>query len=418
MKQRRVVVTGLGALTPIGNTLPEFWDNLINGINGAAPITRFDSTKFKTRFACEVKNYKPEDFFDRKEIRKFDTFCQYALITAAEAVENAGINFESLNTNRIGVIWGSGNGGFQTFEDQISEYVQNGFTPRFSPFFIPRVIVDTAPGLISIKYGLRGVNFSTVSACASANSAMVDAFNYIKWGKAEMILTGGSEAAITPGSVGGFGALKALSTNNDNFDSASRPFDTSRDGFVLGEGSGTLIFEELEHALERGARIYAEVVGGGMSGDAYHMTASHPEGLGAKLGMEAALEDAGLSTKDVDYINAHATSTGIGDLSELRAIQSLFGESISKINISATKSMTGHLLGAAGAVEGISAVMAIKEGVIPPTINTTELDPAIDKGFNLTLGESVRRDINVAMSNNFGFGGHNVSMIFKKYEGV
>ncbi len=416
MKERRVVVTGLGAITPIGNNVEAFWNNLINGCSGVGPITRFDASKFKTRFACEVKEYNPEEFFDRKEVRKFDTFCQYALITAGEAVSDAGIDFSVLNTNRIGCIWGSGNGGFQTFEDQITEYVQGDFTPRFSPFFIPRVIVDTAPGLISIKYGLRGVNFSTVSACASANSAMVDALNYIKWGKANMIITGGSEAAITPGSVGGFGALKGLSTNNEEFDTASRPFDESRDGFVLGEGGGAIVFEELEHALARGAKIYAEVAGGGMSGDAYHMTASHPEGLGARLGMEAALEDAGMTIGDIDYINAHATSTGIGDLSELRAIQTLLGEDIARINISATKSMTGHLLGAAGAVEGIAAILAVKHGIVPPTINTRKLDSAIDEGFNLTLGKAVKRDIRVAMSNNFGFGGHNVSIIFKKYE--
>lgn len=415
MKQRRVVVTGMGALSPIGNNLNDFWNNLINGVGGAGPITKFDSEKFKTHFACEVKNYNAEDFFDKKEARKYDAFCQYALVVADEAVKDAGIDFSGLNTNKIGCIWGSGNGGFQTFEEQITEYVQGGFVPRFSPFFIPKVILDTAPGLISIKYGLRGVNFSTVSACASANSAMVDALFYIKWGKADMIVTGGSEAAITPGSVGGFGALKALSTNNENYQTASKPFDADREGFVIGEGAGALIFEELEHALKRGAKIYAEVVGGGMSGDAYHMTASHPEGLGAKLGMEAALEDAELKAADVDYINAHATSTGIGDLSELKAIQSVFGEGISKINISATKSMTGHLLGAAGAVEGIAAIKALQEGVIPPTINTQNLDPVIDPGFNLTLGKAVKRDINVAMSNNFGFGGHNVSIIFKKF---
>jgi 3-oxoacyl-[acyl-carrier-protein] synthase II len=415
MKQRRVVVTGMGTLSPIGNNLNDFWSNLVNGIGGAGPITKFDSEKFKTHFACEVKNYNPEDFFDKKEARKYDAFCQYALVVADEAVKDANIDFSTLNTNRIGCIWGSGNGGFQTFEDQITEYVQSGFVPRFSPFFIPKVILDTAPGLISIKYGLRGVNFSTVSACASANSAMVDALFYIKWGKADMIITGGSEAAITPGAVGGFGALKALSTNNENYQTASKPFDVDREGFVIGEGAGALIFEELEHALKRGATIYAEVAGGGMSGDAYHMTASHPEGLGAKLGMEAALEDAQLNASDVDYINAHATSTGIGDLSELKAIQALFGDDISKINISATKSMTGHLLGAAGAVEGIAAIKALQEGIIPPTINTQSLDPAIDSGFNLTLGKAVKRDIKVAMSNNFGFGGHNVSIIFKKY---
>lgn len=416
MKQRRVVITGLGALTPIGNNVNDFWNNLVNGKSGAGLITKFDTTNFKTKFGCEVKNYNPEDHFDKKEARKMDYFSQYALVTAEEAVKDSGVNFDVLDKDRIGVIWASGNGGFQTFEEQVTEFAKGDGNPRFNPFFIHKVLIDTAPGMISIKYGLRGVNYSTVSACASSNSAIVDAFNYIRWGKANMFITGGSEAAITPASIGGFGAMKALSTNNENHMSASRPFDMNRDGFVMGEGAGALILEEYEHAKARGAKIYAEVVGGGMTGDAYHITATHPDGYGAMMGMKLALEEAGIKATDVDYINAHATSTGLGDVSELKAVGTLLKENISKVNISATKSMTGHLLGAAGAIEGIAAILATKHDCIPPTINTKDIDPEIGGGFNLTLGKKVARKVNYALSNTFGFGGHNASVLFKKYE--
>ncbi|HYG37375.1 MAG TPA: beta-ketoacyl-ACP synthase II [Cytophagales bacterium] len=416
MKQRRVVVTGLGAITPIGNNVNDFWNSLVNGKSGAGLITKFDTTNFKTKFGCEVKNYNPEDHFDKKEARKMDYFSQYALVTAEEAVKDSGVNFDVLDKDKIGVIWASGNGGFQTFEEQVTEFAKGDGNPRFNPFFIHKVLIDTAPGMISIKYGLRGVNYSTVSACASSNSAIVDAFNYIKWGKADMFITGGSEAAITPASIGGFGAMKALSTNNENHMSASRPFDMNRDGFVMGEGAGALILEEYEHAKARGAKIYAEVVGGGMTGDAYHITATHPDGYGAMMGMKLALEEAGIKATDLDYINAHATSTGLGDVSELKAVGTLLKENISKVNISATKSMTGHLLGAAGAIEGIAAILATKHDCIPPTINTKDIDPEIGGGFNLTLGKKVARKVNYALSNTFGFGGHNATVLFKKYE--
>ena len=416
MKQRRVVITGLGALTPIGSNLNEFWTNLINGKSGAGLITRFDTTHFKTKFACEVKNYNPENYFDKKEARKMDLFSQYALIASDEAVKDSGVDFTSLDVNRVGVIWASGNGGFLTFEEQISEFAKGDGTPRFNPFFIHKVLIDTSSGLISIRHGLRGVNFCTVSACASGNTAIVDAFNYIKWNKADMIITGGSEAAVTAGSVGGFGAMKALSTNNENYMEASRPFDVSRDGFVMGEGAGAIILEEYEHAKRRGAKIYGEVAGGGISADAYHITATHPEGLGAILGMRLALEEAEITTSQVDYINCHATSTPLGDVSELKAVASLFKDDIASINISATKSMTGHLLGAAGAIEAIACIMAVKENIVPPTINTKEIDPEIGEGFDLTLGKSVKRQVNYALSNTFGFGGHNATVLIKKLE--
>lgn len=414
MKEKRVVVTGLGALTPLGNNIADFWNGLIEGKNGVGPITKFDTTHFKTKFACELKGFHPEDHFEKKEFRKMDACCHYALVSAEEAIKDAGIDFKVLNNERIGVIWGTANGGFGTFEEQVLEFGKGDGVPRFNPFFIPKILVDTAAGLISIKYDLRGINFCTVSACASASHGIIDALNYIKWGKADMIITGGSEAAITQSSIGGFNALKALSTNNEDFSIASRPFDTNRDGFVMAEGAGALILEEYEHALKRGAKIYAEVTGGGMAGDAYHMTATHPEGRGAQLGMKTALEDAGIQPSEVDYINAHATSTPLGDVCELKAVRSVFGDHISKVSISSTKSATGHLLGAAGAIESIACILAIKEGIVPPTINTKEIDPEIDPRFNFVIGKSEKRDINIALNNTFGFGGHNASIVFKK----
>ncbi len=416
MELKRVVVTGLGALTPIGNTVPEFWDGLISGVSGAAPMTRFDTEKFKTKFACEVKNFVAEDYLEKKEARKIDPFVQYALVATAEAVKDAGLDFEKLNTNRIGVIWGSGIGGLKTFLDEIMEFAKGDGTPRLNPFFIPKMIIDIAPGHISMKYGLRGPNFSCVSACASSTNALIDAFTYIKLGRADMIVSGGSEAILNEAGIGGFNAMHALSTRNDDPKTASRPFDKDRDGFVAGEGAGTIILEELEHAKARGAKIYAEIVGGGMSADANHITAPHPEGLGAKLVMQSALDDAGLKTTDIDYINVHGTSTPLGDISETTAIVNLFGEHAYKLNISSTKSMTGHLLGAAGAIESIACILAIKNGIVPPTINHFTDDPAIDPKLNLTFGKAQKRDIKVALSNTFGFGGHNASVIFKKYE--
>lgn len=411
---RRVVVTGLGALTPIGNNVNDFWNSLVNGVSGAAPITRFDAAKFKTRFACELKNFNPLDHIEKAEARKYDAYTQYALIAVEEAIKEAGIDFSVLNRNRIGVIWGSGNGGIQTFQEQVMEFAKGDGTPRFNPFFIPKMIVDIASGIISIKHGLRGVNFTTVSACATSNTAIIDAFNYIKWGKADMIITGGSEAPINETGMGGFNAVKALSTFNENPAVASRPFDVKRDGFVMGEGAGALILEEYEHAVKRGATILAEVAGGGMAGDAYHLTGTHPEGEGAFLGMEAALEDAGITAAEIDYLNAHATSTPLGDNSELKATQRMFGEHAAKLHISATKSMTGHLLGAAGAVEAIACIRAIQNDIIPPTINTQEVDPELPGGLNLTLGTAVKKTVNYAMSNTFGFGGHIATAIFKK----
>jgi len=411
---RRVVITGMGALTPIGNNVEDFWQSLVNGISGAAGITKFDTTKFKTKFACELKNFDPLDFIPKSEARKFDLFSQYALIATEEAIKNGNITFDNLNKNRIGVIWGSGNGGIGTFQQQVAEFAQGDGTPRFNPFFIPKMIVDIASGLISIKYGLRGVNFTTVSACATSNTAIIDAFNYIKWDKADMIITGGSEAPITESSVGGFNASKALSTHNENPENASRPFDVNRDGFVMAEGAGTIILEELEHAKKRGAIIIAEIVGGGMAADAYHMTGTHPEGEGAYLGMLAALEDANISATAIDYLNTHATSTPQGDNSELKAVERVFGRN-SKLNISATKSMTGHLLGAAGAVEAIACIKAIQHNIVPPTINAVDIEPEFKDIFNLTLGKAQTREVNYAMSNTFGFGGHIATTIFKKY---
>lgn len=410
---KRVVITGLGALTPIGNNVNDFWQSLVNGVSGAAPITKFDTTKFKTKFACELKNFDPLNYIEKAEARKYDLFTQYALISVDEAVKNANINFETLNRNKIGVIWGSGNGGINTFQEQVLEFAKGDGTPRFSPFFIPKMIVDIASGVISIKYGLRGINYTTVSACATSNTAIIDAFNYIRWGKADMMITGGSEAPINESSVGGFNASKALSTLNDNPKIASRPFDINRDGFVMGEGAGAIILEEYEHAIKRNAPIIAEIVGGGMAADAYHLTGTHPEGEGAYLGMLAALEDANISANEIDYLNTHATSTPQGDNSELKAVERVFGKN-SKINISATKSMTGHLLGAAGAVEAIACIKAVQNNIIPPTINSVEIEPEYKDVFNLTLHKAQQRQVNYAMSNTFGFGGHIATTIFKE----
>ncbi|MBE7178098.1 MAG: beta-ketoacyl-ACP synthase II [Mucilaginibacter polytrichastri] len=416
MTLKRVVVTGLGALTPIGNSLSAYWNGLQNGVSGAAPITHFDASLFKTKFACEVKNFRAEDFLDKKEARKLDPFVHYALVTADEAIKDAALDFSVLNADRIGVIWGSGIGGLKTFLDEVVNFAKGDGTPRFNPFFIPKMILDIAPGHISIKYGLRGPNFSTVSACASGNNALIDAFNYIRLGKADMFVSGGSEAIINEAGIGGFNAMHALSTRNDDPATASRPFDKDRDGFVAGEGSGCIILEELEHAKARGAKIYAEMAGGGMSADAYHMTAPHPEGHGASLVMKAALSDAGLTPADIDYINVHGTSTPIGDPQEVKAIQNVFGEHAYNLNISSTKSMTGHLLGAAGAVEAIAAILAVKNDIIPPTINHFTDDEAFDPKLNFTFNKAQKRTVNVAQSNAFGFGGHNASVIFKKYK--
>jgi 3-oxoacyl-[acyl-carrier-protein] synthase II len=413
---RRVVVTGIGALTPLGNNLHEFWDGLVNGVSGANMITRFDTEKYKTKFACELKNYDSAKYFDRKEVNKLDLYAQYALITTDEAIADSGINLEKVDKDRVGVIWASGIGGLETFFLAIKSHVLGDGTPRFSPFFIPKMIGDIAAGVISIKYGFRGPNFGTVSACASSTNAIIDAINYIRWGKADMFVTGGSEACVNEPGIGGFNALQALSTNNNEFKSASRPFDKTRDGFVLGEGAGSLIVEEYEHAKARGARIYAELVGTGLTADAYHMTAPHPEGLGARNVMKLALQDAGLTVADIDYINVHGTATPLGDISETKAIVEVFGEHAYKLNISSTKSMTGHLLGAAGAIEAITAIMAVVNDVVPPTINFTVPDPDIDQNLNLTLNKSQNRKVNAAISNTFGFGGHNASVIIKKYE--
>lgn len=416
MELKRVVVTGVGALTPLGNTVAETWRNLLDGVSGAAPITRFDTTNFKTQFACEVKGFDPADYLDKKEARRSDRFTQYALVTVGEALRDAAIVPEKFDTARIGVIWASALGGLETTEEQLLKYHQDGGNPRFSPLFIPKMLVDASSGAISLHYGLRGINYNTVSACASTNHALIDAFYQLRLGKADIIVSGGSEAAITPSSVGGFNSAQALSTRNDDPQHASRPFDATRDGFVLGEGSCALILEEYEHAVRRGAKIYAEMVGGGGSADAYHATAAHPEGDGAYLSMQSALEDAHLTPADIDYINPHATSTPVGDLSELKAMQRLLGDHLDQVQISATKSMTGHLLGAAGAVEALIAVLATCHDVIPPTINTTQLDPAVPAELNLTLGAKAQRTVNVAMSNSFGFGGHNSTVIFQKLE--
>ena len=411
---KRVVVTGLGALTPIGNNVADYWASLMAGASGAAPITKFDTTLFKTKFACELKNFDVYQHIDKSEARRMDPFSHYALIAADEAVKDAGLDLEKINKDKVGVIWGSGNGGFSTFQNQVTEFVEGGRNPRFNPFFIPRTIVDIASGLISMKYGFRGVNFATVSACATSNTAIIDAFNYIRLGKANIIVSGGSEAPICEAGIGGFNACKALSTRNDDPATASRPFDADRDGFVMGEGAGCLILEEYEHAKARGAKIYVELVGGGMSADAYHLTSTHPEGAGAVLGIQAALEDAEITPADIDYLNMHATSTSQGDLSELRAIATVFGTE-SELRLSATKSMTGHLLGGAGAIEAIASIMALKEGIIPPTINTQNLDAAIPQGLNIVLGKAEKRPLRYVMSNTFGFGGHNATAIFKRY---
>ncbi|SFN78270.1 3-oxoacyl-[acyl-carrier-protein] synthase II [Algoriphagus ornithinivorans] len=415
MNLKRVVVTGIGALTPIGNTSEEFWKALSTGVSGAAPITKFDASLFKTQFACEIKNLDLDQFIDRKEARKMDPFTQYAMITADQAMADSGLDLEKIDKSRAGVIWGSGIGGLKTFQDEVTDYAKGDGTPRFNPFFIPKMIADISAGFISIKYGFRGPNFVTVSACASATNALIDAFNYIRLGKADIFISGGSEAAVTEAGIGGFNAMKALSQRNDSPETASRPFDKDRDGFVLGEGAGALILEEYEHAKARGAKIYAEIVGGGMSADANHITAPHPEGLGASSVMESALDDANLKPEDIDYINVHGTSTPLGDVSETKAIQKVFGEHAYKLNISSTKSMTGHLLGAAGAIEAIASIFAIKHSLIPPTINHFTDDETFDPGLNLTFNKAQQREVNYALSNTFGFGGHNCSVIFKKY---
>ena len=414
MKPRRVVVTGLGALTPIGNTLPAYWEGLLSGKSGADRISYFDPSLFKTQFACELKNFDPLDHFDRKESRKYDRFAQYALVSVAEAIEDAQIPLTKIDKDRVGVIWGAGIGGLETFQNEVLNFSAGNENPRFNPFFIPKMIADIAPGLISIKYGFRGPNFATVSACASASNAMIDALNYIRLGYSDIIITGGSEAAVTKAGIGGFNAMHALSKRNDDPKSASRPFDKDRDGFVLGEGAGALILESYEHAVKRGAKIYAEFAGGGLSADAHHMTAPHPEGLGAIKVMENCLKDAEISTQEVDTINMHGTSTPLGDVAESNAIVKVFKNHTYKMNINSTKSMTGHLLGAAGAIEAIASIMSIKHGIVPPTINHKTPDEDIDQKINFTLGKAQKRTVNIALSNTFGFGGHNACVLFKK----
>lgn len=414
MEPRRVVVTGLGALTPIGNTLSAYWEGLLSGTSGAAPITYFDPTLFKTQFACELKNFDPLDHFDRKEARKYDRFAQYALVSVAEAIEDSQLQLDTVDKDRVGVIWGAGIGGLETFQNEVLNFAAGNENPRFNPFFIPKMIADIAPGLISIKYGFRGPNFATVSACASASNAMIDALNYIRLGYSDVIVTGGSEAAVTKAGIGGFNAMHALSKRNEDPKTASRPFDKDRDGFVLGEGAGALILEAYEHAVARGATIYAELAGGGLSADAHHMTAPHPEGLGATKVMENCLRDATLDPTEVDAINMHGTSTPLGDIAESSAIVKVFGDHAYAMNINSTKSMTGHLLGAAGAVEAIASIMAIKHGVVPPTINHQTPDEEIDQKINFTFGKAQKRTVNVALSNTFGFGGHNACVLFKK----
>ncbi|MCL6267351.1 beta-ketoacyl-ACP synthase II [Flagellimonas myxillae] len=414
MQIKRVVVTGMGALTPIGNNLEAYWEGLRTGKSGCAPITYFDTEKFKTKFACELKGYDPSDYFDRKEARKLDRFAQYALVSSDEAIADSGIDLETIDKFRVGVVWGAGIGGLETFQNEMIGYAGGDGTPRFNPFFIPKMIADIAPGNISIKHGFMGPNYTTVSACASSANAMIDALNYIRLGHCDVIVTGGSEAAVTIAGMGGFNAMHALSTRNDSPESASRPFDATRDGFVLGEGAGALILEEYEHAKARGAKIYAEVVGGGLSSDAHHMTAPHPEGVGVVRVMENCLENAGLKPEDVDAINTHGTSTPLGDVAELKAISKVFGAHASNININSTKSMTGHLLGAAGAIEAIASILAMEHSIVPPTINHSVVDENIDPSFNLTLNKAQEREVNVAMSNTFGFGGHNACVLFKK----
>lgn len=416
MNLKRVVVTGIGALTPIGNTASEFWQGLLSGKSGAGPITRFDATNYKTKFACEVKNFDPTNFIERKEVKRLDRFAQFAMVSSDEAIRDAGLDAPEINKDRVGVIWASGIGGLDVFIEEITNLALNP-VPRFNPFFIPKMIIDIAPGHISMKHGFRGPNYATVAACASTNAAMIDAFNLIRLGKATAFVTGGSEAPISAGGVGGFNAMRALSERNDSPETASRPFDKDRDGFVMGEGAASIVLEELEHALARGAKIYCEMVGGGLSADAHHLTAPHPEGAGAVLVMKNALEDANLQTNEVDYINVHGTSTPLGDMAELIAIKKVFGEDAYKLNISSTKSMTGHLLGAAGAVEAVASILSVQNDVVPPTINHFTDDPEIDNGLNLTFNTPQQRTVSVAMSNGFGFGGHNATVIFKKYTG-
>ena len=415
MQFKRVVVTGLGAVTPLGSNVNDYWTNLINGVSGAAPITRFDASKFKTRFACEVKGFKLEDYFDRKEAQRLDAFSHYGIAASVQAVADANLDVEGIDKNEIGVIWGSGIGGLDTFQTETFNFAKGDGNPRFNPFFIPKMIADICSGHISMRFGFRGPNFTTVSACASSTSALIDAFTYIKLGKANAIIAGGSEAAVNESGIGGFNACQAMSTRNDSPETASRPYDVDRDGFVLGEGGVALVLEELDHALARGVKIYAEIIGGGMSADAHHITAPHPEGLGATLVMQRALKDAGISPDVIDYINTHGTSTPLGDLAELKAITTVFGEQAFKMNISSTKSMTGHLLGAAGAIEGLATVLAVQNDIVPPTINNFNPDPGLDPRLNLTFNKAQKRIINYAISNTFGFGGHNAAVVMKKY---
>ena len=416
MQLKRVVVTGLGALTPIGNNIEEYWTALVNGVSGAAPITHFDATKFKTRFACEIKNFNVNDFIHRKESRRMDRFTQYAMIASDEAIVDSELNLDEINKLRVGVIWGAGIGGLETFQNEVLNYAAGDGSPRFNPFFIPKMIADIAPGNISIKNGFMGPNYTTVSACASSANAMIDALNYIRLGQCDVIITGGSEAAVTIAGMGGFNSMHALSTRNESPETASRPFDAQRDGFVLGEGAGAIVLEEYEHAKARGAHIYAEVIGGGMSSDAHHMTAPHPEGIGVIAVMKNCLENSGIQPEDVDHINTHGTSTPLGDVAELKAISNVFGEHAKNININSTKSMTGHLLGAAGAIESIASILAMKYGIVPPTINHSNSDENINPDLNLTLNKAQKREIKVAMSNTFGFGGHNACVAFRKID--
>ena len=416
MQLKRVVVTGLGALTPIGNNIEEYWTALVNGVSGAAPITHFDATKFKTRFACEIKNFNVNDFIHRKESRRMDRFTQYAMVASDEAIADSELNLDEINKLRVGVIWGAGIGGLETFQNEVLNYAAGDGSPRFNPFFIPKMIADIAPGNISIKNGFMGPNYTTVSACASSANAMIDALNYIRLGQCDVIITGGSEAAVTIAGMGGFNSMHALSTRNESPETASRPFDAQRDGFVLGEGAGAIVLEEYEHAKARGAHIYAEVIGGGMSSDAHHMTAPHPEGIGVIAVMKNCLENSGIQPEDVDHINTHGTSTPLGDVAELKAISNVFGEHAKNININSTKSMTGHLVGAAGAIESIASILAMKHGIIPPTINHSNSDENINSDLNLTLNKAQKRDIKVAMSNTFGFGGHNACVAFRKID--
>ena len=416
MELKRVVVTGLGALTPIGNTKDDYWEGLISGKSGAAPITYYDTEKFKTKFACELKNFNATDFIDRKEARKMDKFAQYAMVAADEAISDSKLDLEAVNKLRVGVIWGAGIGGLETFQDEVLNFDSGDGTPRFNPFFIPKMIADIAPGNISIKYGFMGPNYTTVSACASSANAMFDALNSIRLGHCDVVITGGSEAAVTIAGMGGFNAMHALSTRNESPETASRPFDATRDGFVLGEGAGALVLEDYEHAKARGAKIYAEFIGGGLSSDAHHMTAPHPDGIGVIAVMKNCLENAGIKPEEVDHINTHGTSTPLGDVAELKAISEVFGSHAKNININSTKSMTGHLLGAAGAIEAISVILAMEKGVVPPTINHTTIDENIDSELNLTLNKAQKRDVKIAMSNTFGFGGHNACVLFKKLD--